>query len=463
MSNNPSELLKLAIKTGEAGGATEVIARMIRGKRYQIRFSNSAIDVSKEWHQDIMEVFASNNGQISVGEIQAPTPPKIETGVNQLAKFVSKLPMTPIFAGIEENAQKIEEITGLFDPKIFDFAARAPGLVNTAIQSATDNGAEKVAGVLYFGHETIDLLTSFDIGGTYQTSDYEFTLRAFRDAESSGQDVVVGRNLTGIEQKFAAAGKSASDIANLAMGGKPGDPGIYDLILSPTVGANLFGQISFGANPLLMMIGMSPLQDSDIETQIASEKVSVFDDARIPEGLGSRPFDAEGTPTRRTPVVQKGIFKGVIHNTSSSEFKGTKSTGNSEFFELDEAIAAKFLAPVPTNCVFEANGPTVSLDDMIASSERPTIYITSNWYTRYTNQLESSFSTIPRDGMFLIEKGEIKRPVRKLRLADNLLGMAKRISAMGDDTRQIKWWEVTFPTFIPTIKVDACTMTAATQ
>ena len=62
-----------------------------------------------------------------------------------------------------------------------------------------------------------------------------------------------------------------------------------------------------------------------------------------------------------------------------------------------------------------------------------------------------------------IEKGEIKRPIRKLRLSDNLLGMCSRISAIGKDIRQILWWEVPTPTFIPTIKVDDCNITSATQ
>ena len=37
-----------------------------------------------------------------------------------------------------------------------------------------------------------------------------------------------------------------------------------------------------------------------------------------------------------------------------------------------------------------------TLDEMIEESRRPTIYITSAWYTRFTNQLEGTFSTIPR-------------------------------------------------------------------
>jgi PmbA protein len=76
---------------------------------------------------------------------------------------------------------------------------------------------------------------------------------------------------------------------------------------------------------------------------------------------------------------------------------------------------------------------------------------------------EGIFSTIPRDGMFLIENGEIKNPIRKLRLSDNLLRICSNITSIGNDVKQIYWWEVSTPTFTPTIKIKDCTITVATQ
>ena len=115
----------------------------------------------------------------------------------------------------------------------------------------------------------------------------------------------------------------------------------------------------------------------------------------------------------------------------------------------------------PSNIVI--SGGNYTLEEIIAECKKPTIYLTSNWYTRFTNMMDGLFSTIPRDGMFLIENGEIKKPVRKLRLSDNLLRICSNISAIGKDVQQIYWWEVETPTFSPTIKVNNCTITAATQ
>lgn len=461
-SLDESPLLQAAIAAATAEGATEVISRLNRQTQYQVRFSNSQVDVSKQWNVDLLEVFVSNNGKITVTEIQAPTPEKVREDVTRTARFVKSLPFNPIFAGIEERADHAyPKVPGLYDSRIESFYERAPELVNAAIQAGLDAGARKVAGVLYFGKEDTRVRTSTGAGGAFQRSGYRLTVRAFVDAESSGQDIVVGRDLGDVEAKFTAAGAAAGRIAKQAEGGAQGTAGTYDVILSPSVAADLMDQITWGANFLLMMIGMSCLTDKMKDTQVAAEALTVADNALVGEGLNSRPFDVEGTPSRSTTIIEKGVFKNLIHNTSSSEFKRARSTGNSEFFCLDESIGAKFLAPVPTNFVYEPGDWT--LDEMIAESTRPTIYITSAWYTRFTNQAEGTFSTIPRDGMFLIEHGEIQRPLRKLRLADNLLGMAKRITAMGKEAKQVQWWEVQFPTFIPVIKIENCRLTSATQ
>jgi PmbA protein len=312
--------------------------------------------------------------------------------------------------------------------------------------------------VLYFGNTKTTLQTSYGATGSYESSYYRMTIRSFVDNESSGQDIIVGRDISKMEKRFVDGAKYAGNLAKMAVGGKQGKAGKYDLIMSPTVGANILGQITDGANPVMMLIGMSPLSDHFGE-QIAPEKFNVIDDAHVGEGLGSRPFDVEGTPTTKTPIINNGVLVGVIHNTTSALMMQAKTTGSSVF--LDFGAGSKILAPNASNMVYSTGNQ--SFDDIVADSKKPTIYVTSNWYTRFTNMLEGEFSSIPRDGMFLIENGEIKKPVRKLRISDNLLRMSKNITAVGNDTKQINWWEVYTPTYIPTIKVADCNITAATQ
>ncbi|MFX1572997.1 MAG: TldD/PmbA family protein [Promethearchaeota archaeon] len=467
------ELLEKSVEIARKKGAKEVVVKLIRKKEYQIRFSNSAIDISKQWTTNLLEVFLSIGRKTSFIKIQNPSIDLINEKISHEILSLRKLPKSLLYWGIDKSQYEYRFIEGLHDSRIEKFSDKAPDFVNMAINSSLESGAKKVAGVLYFGNISTGVSTSYNNGGIYNSSYYRMTVRAFVDAESSGQDIIVGRNLEDIENKFTEAGKRAGELAKMAVGGEQGKPGKYDLIMSPTVAANVFNHIYVGANPLQIILKMSCLSKIKIGQQVAPEYLTISDNALIPEGLNSRPFDIEGTPSQSTPIIKDGKFAGLIHNTSSAKlwrlmnlikmkWIKSKTTANSYLGSvLDEEIGPKLLAPLPSNFVYEKGD--YSLNEIISESKNPTIYLTSNWYTRFTNYLEGKFSTIPRDGIFLIENGEIRKPIRKLRLTETLLGMLSRIKAIGKDIKQIKWWEVETPTFIPTIKVGECNFTAATE
>jgi PmbA protein len=473
------DLLKYTIKVAKENDANDVIAKLVDNKEYQIRFSNSQIDIFKQWNNSFLELFLdykkwySVGHKISVVTIQNPSKEKIQTKVANTMKKVKNLPKSLLYWGMDKRDHTYDKMEGLYDSRIENFSEKAPTLVKSAIKSAKQQGAKNVAGVLYFGDQKTGVLTGYDNGSTYDTSYYRLTIRSFLDPESSGQDVIAGRDLSDIEHKFQEAGKNSGKLAKMAENGEQGKAGNYDLILSPAVGANIFNHLLDGANPVYIIGGMSCLRGK-MNEKIGPDNLTVYDDATRPEGLNSRPFDFEGTPSQQNPLIEDGELVGLIQNTSSAKiwrllnilrlrfWKKFQTTGNSYLGGVvDESMGPRLLAPIPSNYYYKPGDS--SLDKMIKESKNPTLYITSNWYTRFTNYAEGSFSTIPRDGMFLIENGEIKKPIRKLRITESLLGMCKRIQAIGKELKQIRWWEVRTPTFIPHIKVKGCRMTAATK
>ncbi|MFO8019910.1 MAG: TldD/PmbA family protein [Promethearchaeia archaeon] len=473
------DLLEYTVNVAKEYDANDVIAKLVKNQEYQIRFSNSQIDIFKQWNNHFLELFMdykkwySLRHKISVISIQNPTKEKIQKQISQGMEKLKNLPKTLLYWGMDKRDHSYKKMDNLHDSRITTFSEKAPSLAQSAINSAMEQGAKKVAGVLYFGDQKTGVLTGYNNGGTYDNSYYRLTIRSFLGPESSGQDVVVGRDLSEIEQKFRKAGKNSGKLAKMAENGVQGKPGIYDLILSPMVGANIFNHLLNGANPVYIIAGMSCLKGK-MNQKIGPNNLTVHDDATIPEGLNSRPFDFEGTPSQSTPLIKKGKLVGLIQNTSSAKiwrllyilrlrfWKKFKTTGNSYLGGvLDESLGPRLLAPIPSNYVYSPGDST--LDELIEDSQKSTIYVTSNWYTRFTNYTEGNFSTIPRDGMFLIKDGEIKKPIRKLRITEDLLGMCNRIASIGKKPRQIKWWEVDTPTFIPNIKVKDCHLTAATQ
>lgn len=62
--------------------------------------------------------------------------------------------------------------------------------------------------------------------------------------------------------------------------------------------------------------------------KVAAEEVTVIDDATIPGLFGTSPFDDEGVPSRRTPVIERGVLKSYLLNTYAARKLGMKTTGN---------------------------------------------------------------------------------------------------------------------------------------
>src|SRR5581483_2667116 len=62
--------------------------------------------------------------------------------------------------------------------------------------------------------------------------------------------------------------------------------------------------------------------------RLGPETLTVYDDGRMRGGLGSRPFDGEGVPTRRTAVVDRGMLTSYLLDTYSGKKLGLTTTGN---------------------------------------------------------------------------------------------------------------------------------------
>jgi PmbA protein len=163
---------------------------------------------------------------------------------------------------------------------------------------------------------------------------------------------------------------------------------------------------------------------------VAPEIVTLKDNP-APYSLSNRVFDDEGVPTRENVFIDHGSFKTYLHNASTAKMFKTKTTGN-----------AGLIAPTPWNVEMEAGD--ASKEELFEEMKRG-LYLTNTWYTRFQNSAKGDFSTIPRDGIFLVEKGEIKRSLKDLRISDNASAMLGNISRVSKERQHIHWWDEADP------------------
>src|ERR1700759_2143521 len=97
------------------------------------------------------------------------------------------------------------------------------------------------------------------------------------------------------------------------------DPGWPGVLLHEAVGHGL--EADFNRKKTSAFAGL-------IGQKVASEKVTVVDNGRMPNRRGSINLDDEGNPTQETVLIENGILKGYLSDKLSSRLMGIADTGN---------------------------------------------------------------------------------------------------------------------------------------
>ena len=104
--------------------------------------------------------------------------------------------------------------------------------------------------------------------------------------------------------------------------------------------------------------------------------------------------------------------------------------------------------------------PGDSSKDELFKQVKHGLYLTNTWYTRFQNYAIGDFSTIPRDGIYLIEDGEIKQSLKDLRLSDNILRLLNQIKGISKERQHVHWWlEADPPSLSPYVLAEDIQMT----
>ena len=194
------------------------------------------------------------------------------------------------------------------------------------------------------------------------------------------------------------------------------------VIFEAPVAGSLLGHIAGAICGGSLYRKLSFLQDKLGET-IASPIVQIRDQGRLPGGPASRPFDAEGLPTRSTTIVRDGRLESFLLDTYSGRKLGRPSTGSASR-SIGDAPGAS-----PTNFHL-ANGTTPAADLL---RDIPRGLLVTSLSGMGVNTITGDYSR-GASGLW-IEGGEIAYPVEEITIAGNLLDMFASIDALGDDLR----------------------------
>ena len=99
------------------------------------------------------------------------------------------------------------------------------------------------------------------------------------------------------------------------------------VILDPFVSAAFFGVLSSALTADAVQKNRSLFAGREGE-RVAGELLELVDDGTLDDGLESAPFDGEGVPSGRTPLIAGGVLQGFLYDTYTARKAGRSSTGN---------------------------------------------------------------------------------------------------------------------------------------
>ncbi|MGH9999229.1 MAG: TldD/PmbA family protein [Nitrosopumilaceae archaeon] len=349
---------------------------------------------------------------------------------------------------------KFSSLQNVFDQKIENISGeQAADIAYTMINAATeDKRVTAVSGSLNVVFEKIEIANSNGLNCTDKATYIAGTINAESNVGSSpvsGIGDMSSRTTNGFGAE--SVGEEAADMCINSINPQKCESDTHNIIFEPyAIGEMLAFVFAPNFNLKTYSEKRSCFVDK-VGKKIAHENFSLIDNPHHPEGIGSKPFDDEGTPTMPRPLIDRGIFANTFSDSFYAFKENKESTGNASRSGSPVGRSAQPIPfPSPTNLMIVGKG--VSKDEMIKNTKKG-LLVGRLWYTYAVNPERGDFSCTARSGIKIIENGKIKGPGKSVRIVHNLPVLLQNISAIGNDTRNVLNWH-SLPAITPSVKVE---------
>jgi predicted Zn-dependent protease len=279
-----------------------------------------------------------------------------------------------------------------------------------------------------------DLSSSAWVGGA---------TRDFADVDALSLDEELARRLTWAERKVDLPA------------------GRYDTILPPTAVSDLMIYAYWSASAREAHEGQSvfsrPGGGTRIGDRLSRHPVTLFSDPAH-EGVQASPFVTasssdnvgsifdNGLPLSRTDWVKDGRLEALLQTRHSATMTGQPFT------------------PGIDNLVLEVDGGQGSLDDLVGDTERG-LLLTCLWYIRVVDPQTLLLTGLTRDGVYLVENGEVTGAVNNFRFNESPVGLLDRFSHASATVPAFsrEWGDYFSRTAMPALRVPDFKMSSVSK
>jgi PmbA protein len=300
--------------------------------------------------------------------------------------------------GVDRAARAREGVTQV-ENSVYSDAKGSVALANSRGFAASYGATQAWAYASAFAGEGADLMTGLGVG--------------------------MGRDPAALDAE--AIGAEAADRALALVGARQPESRRCPVVLDAFVAASFIGFIGSMLSADAVQRGRSLFAGREGD-EVADPVLRLADDGTDPDGPSSAPFDGEGTPTRRTGLIEDGRLLGFLYDSRTARRAGRSTTGN--------ASRGSYRTPPSvgtTNLVIDPG--TLDLLGLMEEAGEG-LYVTDvAGLHSGVNPVSGTFS-VGASGR-LIEGGRPGRPVREITIASDLVSMLKAVRSVGSEARWV--------------------------
>ena len=320
---------------------------------------------------------------------------------------------------------------GINDPSLAEWSPAEIADLALAVErtALADPGVVAVEQAVYFDSgERVAIASSSAPGGEYETTSCYAYLQALAgggEARETGLGFDLARGPAALDP--AAIGREGAERATEMIGSSKPASRSCPVVLDPTVAASFVGLLGKAIGADTVQRGRSPLAER-LGEEVAGEAFVLRDDGLDPAGFGTAPIDGEGTPRRRTPLIEGGRLQTFLYDSYAARRGGAASTGSAgrSGYRSPPGVAASNLIVSPGSS---------SLDELLREAGEGV----------YVNDVAGLHSGVnPVTGVFsvgasgrAIRAGERAEPLREFTIASDLVSMLRAVQAAGSTSRWV--------------------------
>ena len=334
------------------------------------------------------------------------------------------------FAGLPAECGQAA-VTGLSDPALGDWSTERKVELAVQIERAAraSEGVSQVEDTVYADSaETVAIANSTGFSASFDATSAWAYASAFAGEGAdlmTGMGLGLGRGPGDIDPEAVGAEAAARSVA--LRGARQPESRRCPVVLDAFVAASFTGFIGSMLSADAVQRGRSLFAGHEGK-EVAAPEFGLVDDGLAATGPASAPFDGEGSPRRRTPLIDGGRISTFIFDARTARRAGRETTGGAarRSYRTPPSVGTSNLMLTPGDA---------TLEELIARAGDG-LYVTDvAGLHSGVNPVSGTFS-VGATGL-LIRDGQLAEPVREMTIASDLVGMLKAVLAVGSEARWV--------------------------